>query len=252
MKIALCFATAVATASAFVPSSDTRFSSTKTTSLGSTKYDYNTAPFGASNDPAVPPKPVLGPTLNGWTPDASEPCYGLPGAIPPLGYFDPMGFCENRSLKGVKRFREAEIVHGRIAMLAAIGFVAGENLPTVTYGSYLPPLAINQVPDVPLIGILFPLFLIVNISEALRATRGWVDPGTGELFTLRDSYYPGDLKFDPLGLKPSDPATFTDIQNKELANGRLAMMAVAGMCLQELINPKPILQALNEFAFDYK
>ncbi len=253
MKIAICFAAIVATASAFVPSSDMALSSTTATSLRYTKYDYNTAPFGGGSETIVePPQPALGPTLNGWTPDASEPCFGLPGAIDPLGYFDPMGFCENRNLQGVKRFREAEIVHGRIAMLAAVGFVAGENVPTVTYGSSAPPLAINQVPDVPMFGILFPLFLIVNISEALRATRGWVDPATGEFFKLRDSYYPGDLKFDPLGLKPSNPEDFVDIQNKELANGRLAMMAVAGMCIQELINHKPVMQALNEFVFEYK
>jgi len=46
----------------------------------------------------------------GWTPDSSQPCYGLPGAIAPLGYFDPLGFCQDRSLEGVKRFREAEIM----------------------------------------------------------------------------------------------------------------------------------------------
>jgi hypothetical protein len=35
------------------------------------------------------------------------------GAISPLGYFDPLGFCKDRGLVGVKRFREAEILHGR-------------------------------------------------------------------------------------------------------------------------------------------
>jgi hypothetical protein len=28
------------------------------------------------------------------------------GAIAPLGFFDPLGFCKERSLEGVKRFRE--------------------------------------------------------------------------------------------------------------------------------------------------
>eukprot|EP00532_Pseudo-nitzschia_australis_P000301 CAMPEP_0168181230 /NCGR_PEP_ID=MMETSP0139_2-20121125/11080_1 /TAXON_ID=44445 /ORGANISM="Pseudo-nitzschia australis, Strain 10249 10 AB" /LENGTH=80 /DNA_ID=CAMNT_0008101741 /DNA_START=52 /DNA_END=291 /DNA_ORIENTATION=+ len=36
-----------------------------------------------------PTPPPLGPTLNGWTPDADKACFGLPGAISPLGYFDP-------------------------------------------------------------------------------------------------------------------------------------------------------------------
>ena len=32
---------------------------------------------------------------------------------------------------------------------------------------------------------------------------GWVEPTTfRSLFALRDTYYPGDLGFDPLGFKP--------------------------------------------------
>jgi hypothetical protein len=45
---------------------------------------------------------------------------------------------------------------------------------------------------------------------------------------------PGDLDFDPLGLKPSDPAEFKEMQTKEINNGRLAMIAAAGMIAQEL------------------
>lgn len=246
MKIAIFFGTAVAAASAFVPSSDT--SSAKVAPLRDSEnnfYEYNTAPFGASQDIIEPPKPSLGPTLNGWTPDDSEPCFGLPGAIPPLGYFDPLGLCP-RNLMAVKRYREAEIIHGRVAMLASLGILAAENVPTFTYGSNTPPLAIYQVPDVPLLGILFPLFLIINIQEALRATRGWVDPASGQLFALRESYYPGDLNFDPLGVKPKDGPDFAGIQNRELANGRLAMMAVFGMVVQELTTGEPVLKALND------
>ena len=66
-----------------------------------------------------------------------------------------------------------------------------------------------------------------------------------ETFTLRESYYPGDLAFDPLGLKPSDPAKFAAMQSKELSNGRLAMIAAAGMCVQEQINGQGILENLG-------
>merc|ERR1711935_1014959 len=52
---------------------------------------------------------------------------------------------------------------------------------------------------------------------------------------LNDKYYPGDLKFDPLGLKPTDAADFETMQNKELNNGRLAMIASMGMIVQEQI-----------------
>ena len=62
---------------------------------------------------------------------------------------------------------------------------------------------------------------------------------------LNEDYYPGDVGFDPLGLKPSDPAEFAEMQTKELQNGRLAMLAAAGFLAQELVNHKPILETLK-------
>ena len=40
---------------------------------------------------------------------------------------------------------------------------------------------------------------------------------------------PGDFGFDPLGLKPTDPARYKEYQLSELKNGRLAMIAIGGM-----------------------
>ena len=80
----------------------------------------------------VPEVPAVAP-INGWVPDESAPCYGLPGAIAPLGFFDPLGFTKDMELLGVKRFREAEIMHGRVAMMATIGYIIGESTPTITY-----------------------------------------------------------------------------------------------------------------------
>jgi len=188
-----------------------------------------------------PPPPPLGPTLNGWTPDKSQPCYGLPGAISPLGFFDPLGFSNEKDLVGVKRLREAEIMHGRVAMLATVGYVLQENTPTIAYGFDTPTIANHQIPEVPLFGVMFPFFLAINIAEALRASKGWVEPGRGPLFTLREQYYPGDLGFDPAGLKPDTADEFATMHTKELSNGRLAMLAVAGMCVAELVNGKPVL-----------
>ena len=41
--------------------------------------------------------------------------------------------------------------------------------------------------------------------------------------------------FGPLGLKPTDPAEFADMQTKELQNGYLAMIAAIGMIVQEQV-----------------
>jgi len=191
---------------------------------------------------AVAP-PVVN-TINGWAPDATKPCYGLPGAIAPLGFFDPLGFTKDSDLGDVKRIREAEIMHGRVAMMATVGYLIGENTPTIAFGFEHPVIANNQLAEIPGT-VLFPFFLFINISEAFRASKGWVEPGLGKLFSLRENYYPGDLGFDPLGLKPTEASDFANMQAKELSNGRLAMLAVAGMCVQELVNGKAILENLG-------
>ena len=62
------------------------------------------------------------------------------------------------------------------------------------------------------------------------------------MFALRDNYEPGSLNFDPLGMKPTNKADMTNMQNKELNNGRLAMLGLAGMIAQELATNEKILQ----------
>jgi len=177
--------------------------------------------------------------INGWVPDESKPCFGLPGAVAPTGFFDPLGFCQvGIPINDVKRYREAEVQHGRVAMLAAVGYLVGENFggPFGLQGPANDQLA--QLPG-PALALLT---LVIGICETRRATVGWVEPGMGSLWTLRDSYYPGDIGFDPLELKPTSPEGFNAMQTKELQNGRLAMIGVAGMCAQELCNHKTILE----------
>ena len=52
-----------------------------------------------------------------------EFCFGLPGAIAPAGEFDPAGLLRDRSKAEVYRWRESELTHGRVAMLASAGFL---------------------------------------------------------------------------------------------------------------------------------
>ena len=42
----------------------------------------------------------------------------IPGALPPVGLFDPLGFAAKADEATLKRYREAELTHGRVAMLA--------------------------------------------------------------------------------------------------------------------------------------
>ena len=58
---------------------------------------------------------------------------------------------------------------------------------------------------------------------------------------LKADYYPGDVGFDPLNLKPTGAEEFAEMATKELQHGRLAMLAVAGFFAQELTDGKLIL-----------
>jgi len=59
---------------------------------------------------------------------SDEFAYGLPGSLPPVEEFDPFNFLDGADENKVKRFREAELAHGRVSMLAFIGFLVGEKV----------------------------------------------------------------------------------------------------------------------------
>lgn len=185
------------------------------------------------------------PTINGWYPKEDYALWGLPGAIAPLGYFDPLGFCRyGLSLNDAKRMREAEVQHGRVAMVAVVGYFAGEAVSSVGGGPFhITGPANDQLQQMPA-PAFYLLAATVAAAELYRARRGWVEPkfriGSKTLWTLRDNYYPGDIGFDPLGLKPTENYDFQRMQTKELSNGRLAMLGWAGMCAQELVNHRTI------------
>lgn len=50
----------------------------------------------------------------------------MPGNTGPLGFFDPLGLCPDGEKK-FKRYRESELKHGRVAMLAVLGVLVGES-----------------------------------------------------------------------------------------------------------------------------
>lgn len=54
-------------------------------------------------------------------------------------------------------------------------------------------------------------------------------------------YTPGDLKFDPLGLKKINPQW---METAEIKNGRLAMIAITGFAVQEFVSGNAAFAAL--------
>jgi len=170
----------------------------------------------------------------------------IPGALAPVGIFDPLGFAEKADEATLKRYREAELTHGRVAMLASVGFLVGEKVEgsSFLFDAQITGPAITHLAQVP---ALFWVLLTIAIgaSEQKRAEIGWVEPENvpvGQAGLLRDTYIPGNLGFDPLGLMPEDPEEFAIMQTKELQNGRLAMLAAAGFMAQELADGKGIIE----------
>merc|ERR1712176_688065 len=125
----------------------------------------------------------------------------------------------------MKAFREAETTHGRVAMLAVVGFLVTEAPfsfhPLFDTASRDIGPAIRHLDEVRAAAPFFfeVLALIIGGAELTRALRGWEQPGEfGRV--LKDDYFPGDIGFDPLGLKPDSPEEFAEMSTKELNNGK--------------------------------
>jgi light-harvesting complex I chlorophyll a/b binding protein 4 len=123
--------------------------------------------------------------------------------------------------------REAELKHGRVAMIASV------LLPTLEH--FTDGLGINKFQELPDEGQLLVVFGILA-TEFSSMLRGWENP-IDKPFQLKGDYQPGDFGF---GLwKKNDTLTET-MMDKELNNGRLAMIAALGMIVQELVTQQPL------------
>lgn len=156
----------------------------------------------------------------------------LAGIAPPTGFFDPFGFSSEATEGRIRFYREVELKHGRVAMLAGLGFLVGEQFHPLWGGEIDVPSYI-AFQETPLQAFWPAVVLAISIFEVF-SVFSFNSPFSGEPWTIRSDHEPGDLGFDPLGLKPTDPKELKEMQTKELNNGRLAMIAVAGMVGQEL------------------
>jgi len=138
------------------------------------------------------------------------------GAMMPLGYFDPLGMCPAGNEGKFRRFREAELKHGRVAMLASVGMVAQH---------YIRWPGFEQVPS----GTL--------AIETDPASKGWwiliAFSGFLEFFVLKQEFNRevGDFG-DPAGLSKIFGYD-KDIREKEINNGRMAMVSTIGILWAE-------------------
>lgn len=158
----------------------------------------------------------------------------LAGITDPVGFFDPLAFATTDISGGRLLFyREVELKHGRLAMLASLGILVGEQFHPLFGGDIDVPayVAFQQTP----LQAFWPAVVAAIAIPEIYSVFSFQDPAAGAAkWEMRTDHVAGDIGFDPLGLKPTAPEELREMRNKELNNGRLAMIGAAGMIAQEL------------------
>jgi len=144
------------------------------------------------------------------------------GAMAPLGFFDPAGFSKVGDKEGFNNLRAAEIKHGRVAMMAALGAVVQHFVKFPGFEKV--PAGLSAVTTAPgtygFIGLL-----VVGAAFELGI---WVQDPAKE---------PGNFG-NPVGWGSYDD----EMRNKEINNGRFAMFAALGIIAADLATGKDAFQ----------
>lgn len=158
------------------------------------------------------------------------------GVLPPVGFFDPLKLSKGISEEKFMRWRTVEIKHGRVAMMAFLGFVWQQGVGHLPgYISKSADLKFSDIPD----GMA-----AISAVPAL----GWAQilwfAGLLELgpYNLDKMGAPGQWKIvNPVSGPDAYPGVTDEnrIQKLtiELQNGRLAMLGVLGMAMGDVVAP---------------
>jgi len=164
--------------------------------------------------------------------------------------FDPLGL-SNIDEVGIDLYwlREAELKHCRVAMIAVAGILQVEIFgpaPGCEMATDKCQMdAFWQIWNAHPQYIAFGLIMIglIEMFSGIATTTG---RESGERA-------PGDFGLDPLGFGKGDPDKFARLQAQEVANGRLAMWAAAGLIVQGCTTHhggiENLIQALEDNSF---
>jgi Chlorophyll A-B binding protein len=127
-------------------------------------------------------------------------------------------------------FREAELKHGRTAMLAVVGFIATDfiRIPGDMYSFEAIPKTIDAHDALLKTGPMYQLLLWIGLWDLIVTA-----PATAA--AMKGEREPGDYTWGK-AFKPSNEKDWLKKQNSELLNGRLAMCAVGGIATQSIIS----------------
>jgi hypothetical protein len=227
-------------------------SSTQTTSVVALRMS-EISETGPGTPPA-PPAPLL-PKMSESLPFLERPAM-LDGAMAGDVGFDPFGFAKTE--KDLVYYREAEIKHARLAMLAAAGWPLSELLDSKIASWLHLPAVVDAADRAPSLlngglGKISPVYWVACVLAA-----GAIDLYGGSKVNDK-GYFPGKLGFDPLGLYPKDDVGKKRMQLAEIKNGRLSMIAITAFAFQEFVSQlgvvdetplffKPLGYVLKEYA----
>jgi hypothetical protein len=155
----------------------------------------------------------------------------LVGASAPLGFFDPLGFSKTDDAT-LRKYRESELKHGRVAMLAVFGWLTQEKFHPL-YDGKLSGNPLKAFSDVPPLGFV----QIIAFAGLLEY-----------IFTMASKekdYTPGDFYGISSRIPNSNAVSWVDFQTRELNNGRLAMFAIIGEIAHAAITGKGALEQLG-------
>ena len=128
-------------------------------------------------------------------------------------------------------FREAELKHARIAMLAAVGFPIAEFWHPLFGGNIDEPsyISFQATP----LQTFWPIVIgAIGLIESASSLSKFENP-IYMPFTLKSDHKSGDYGFDPLDMKPTNELQLKKYIETELNIGRIAMLGIVGMVLQE-------------------
>lgn len=164
-------------------------------------------------------------------------------AMPTVGF---VGEEERPPALILRDYREAEIRHGRLAMLAAVIWPLQEIADRIfipeTFGSMTVVYGGPTLPVAPLLMTFFMLnlgYLDIYSSEIKENESG-------------DAFLPGECFWDPLAIMEGAPDSMKrNMQEREILNGRASMIAVAAYIFEEGMTHKPVISlAANDLLFE--
>jgi len=152
------------------------------------------------------------------------------GSLPPLGFWDPLGLLKDADQSEFDRLREVEIKHGRISMLAVVGYLTTasgyrfDGFPADVPAGLGAWKALASTEDG--MNILGQMAIFFALGEAINRDVSWSDT-TPE---FPGDYRNGSLDFGWDRLSAEKQYRFRLV---ELNNGRAAMMGILGLVVHE-------------------